>query len=76
MFLHPCCIFFELLTLAGTNNGIGRFKIGILQFEAFAYFFLSTNSLHLKMDGWKMKTVLLGQKGLFSGAFAVSFPRG
>ena len=34
--------FFELLTLAGTNNGIGRFKIGILQFEAFAYFFLNT----------------------------------
>ena len=32
---------------------------------------------HLKMDGWfRRDSFLLGQKGLFSGAFAVSFREG
>ena len=35
-----------------------------------------TASLHPKIDGWKMLHFLLGEKALFSGAFAVSVREG
>ena len=34
------------------------------------------NILHLKMDGWNTSWFPFGAKGLFSGAFAVSFREG